>query len=286
MKNDLLKIVIGARRTQVIVYTDVPVEEKEEDGFIEKETEPETPLNNVFYNTCVATCDILDKGTSKYRKHNYDRRRRARINSVRELIYNNFNPDYCCMVTLTFDSKMGKDFKELDVCHKEFKKFIQRMHYKYDGFAYVATFSKQKRGNWHYHLICNIHSDTDPLMVKKIWKNGSVYISTIKGGSELREKVNYCIDNMEDVSVKYLQTEKGYLCSKGLQRNIVLCSWKEDDVEECLKYFQEIKTMDSKLIYEKPLQYEESGDVHYVECFRKFPELFKLLPWATLKEGR
>lgn len=283
MKNDLFKIVIGARRTQVIVYTDVPVEEKEDSGFYNKldDLEPTDPLYNVFAMAEMNN-DIIasEKGFSKYNKLNYKRRKSYRINAVRELVYNNFNANSCCMLTLTFD----KNVSNLDIAHNEFKKFIQRMHYKYNGFAYVGTFAKQKRGAWHYHLICNLSSDTDPLFIKNIWKNGAVYISKIEGGSDLREKVNYCIKNMNEMSDDYLKEEKGYLCSKGLQRNIVLCSWKYNDVEECLKYFEEIQSMNSKLIFEKPLQYEESGDIHFVECCKKFPELFELLPLASLRK--
>lgn len=282
MKNDLLKIVIGARRTQVIVYTDVPVNEEEDSGFYDKaeDFEPDDSLYNVFAMAEINN-DIIasEKGISKYNKLNYKRRKRYRINAVRELVYNNFDANRCCMLTLTFE----KNVTNLDIAHREFKKFIQRIHYKFNGFAYVGTFAKQNRGAWHYHLICNLSSDADPEMISKIWKNGAVYVSKIEGGSDLREKVNYCVKNMNEMSEDHLKAEKGYLCSKGLQRNIVLCSWKENEVEKCLKYFEEIRAMNSKLIFEKPLQYEESGDIHYVECCKKFPELFQQLPLATLR---
>jgi hypothetical protein len=51
----------------------------------------------------------------------------------------------------------AEKYKRLSYCNTLFKKFIQRMKYRYDGFRYVAVAAKQDNGRWHYHLVCNLN---------------------------------------------------------------------------------------------------------------------------------
>ncbi|MDD4752923.1 MAG: hypothetical protein PHT78_06690 [Desulfitobacteriaceae bacterium] len=130
-----------------------------------------------------------------------------------------FSPDY--KETKTISPK----FQDLSACHAEFKKFIQRMNYRYDNFKYVAVFSKQANtGVWHYHMICNLKFIRfDEL--KEIWGLGSTYIRSMKSKGAMYKTINYCIKNMVAYSDN-LKGEKGYLASRSLNRSIVLRSWE------------------------------------------------------------
>ena len=104
------------------------------------------------------------------------------------------------MLTLTFDGRLQpeKQFSDIKTTHKEFKKFVQRVNDHYDNFRYVATFSRQSNGNWHYHLICNFPKTIAPGEVRKLWKNGSFYITQIETNDEMATVMKYVISNMNE----------------------------------------------------------------------------------------
>lgn len=243
-----------------------------------------------------------EKGRMVGQNHikNYRQRTKDRLNVVNELIVNNFVPNKCSMLTLTFDGKMGKQnedsgssdiidekikelnqitpeqdfhdelarimeslftpqkreskkdecafkFQDLAVCNKEFKKFIQRMNYRYEGFKYVAVMARQENGNWHYHMICNIsYMKFDEL--KKVWGLGGAYIRKIGKKEELLKSKNYLKKNLIEAR-KDLKGEKGYLASKGLKRNIVLRSWVEEEAEEYSEQAQRLNEVKKQVKY-------------------------------------
>lgn len=218
----------------------------------------------------------------KHHVKNYSQRKEKRIKTVEELIYNNFQPGKCVMVTLHFkdvkkeatanninldfeikkgdpfynqyiecininlvnlsnsicspdikidentDVEDNGDYTDLKLCNKKFKQFIGRMHYRYTNFKYVAVMGKQENGNWHYHMVCNLnYINFDTLL--KIWGLGGVYVSVIKNKTELAKVTNYAKKNIKFAS-KDLKGEKGYLASKtGLNRNIVVRSWADNE---------------------------------------------------------
>ena len=105
---------------------------------------------------------------SNYADFNYYNRMKQRRRVIEEMVYNSFEAGKMVMLTLTFDGRLQpeKQFSDIKTTHKEFKKFVQRVNDHYDNFRYVATFSRQKNGNWHYHMICNFGEEAaqDDLM--------------------------------------------------------------------------------------------------------------------------
>lgn len=155
------------------------------------------------------------------------------------------------MLTLTFDSRLQpeKKFSDLSITHREFKKFIQRVNDHYDHFLYVATFSRQKNGNWHYHMICNFPITIAPGEVRKLWKNGSFYITQIETNSEMSTVIKYVIGNMNE-STAEMHGNHGYLCSKAIERDKVITSWREEQEAEYQQAFERLKTEKTKKLYE------------------------------------
>ena len=101
------------------------------------------------------------------------------------------------------------------------------MNYRYDNFKYVAVMGRQDNGNWHYHMICNL-AHIDFYELQKIWGMGSGYISKITDMASLKIRVNYLNKNMSLASTD-LKGETGYLKSTGLNRNIVIRSWRDEE---------------------------------------------------------
>ncbi|WP_101909249.1 rolling circle replication-associated protein [Marasmitruncus massiliensis] len=213
------------------------------------------------------TADNFPIDQGGYYAENYIQRRRKRVATIKELITNNFNAHTSMNITLTFSNEILKklaqnkinskrskkldtasnidssvstelpnkskdfssDFDATDVkkCNKLFKKFIQKMRYRYRDFQYVAVMAKQNSGNWHYHMICNLPY-IDYKEFKNVWIYGGFHLKRFQKASDLCRFKNYIIKNMEKDSFEDLHGKKAYLASKNLKRNIVCCSWKND----------------------------------------------------------
>lgn len=138
-------------------------------------------------------------------------------------------------------------YTDLAICNKEFKKFIQRMTYRYDGFKYVAVMGKQSNGNWHYHMICNI-AYIRFAELKEIWGLGGAYIKKIGNKEQFAKSKNYLKKNMKEAAT-YLEGKKGYLASKGLSRNIELRSWVEKESNEYTKQARRLEEIKKEVDY-------------------------------------
>lgn len=198
---------------------------------------------------------------------------------------------------VTYDNK----YDDLKTCNKEFKKFIQKMNYRYENYKYVAVMDKQENGNWHYHIICNLNY-IEFNELKGIWNLGGVFIGRIKSKNQLYKVTNYLKKNMVNARL-YLKSEKGYLASKGLNRNIVLRSWapnEQTEFQEQAQYLDEIKKeveYSKKHISEHNYSTWETCDGYPIEinrnCIFKYytypiesKENFTLMDTAIRKHGQ
>lgn len=163
----------------------------------------------------------------------YEITKHRRRGGIDEIIQNNFDKEHSIFVTLTFDEKrLGKaNVTNLDWTHKEFAKFIKRIGYRYDNFGYIATFSRQKIGNWHYHMICNLPPETTEREIRDLWRNGRVDKSTYQSTMHYENVKKYLIKNMEAIENE-LRGRKGYLSSLNAKRNIHIRSWRDEDKDK------------------------------------------------------
>ena len=173
---------------------------------------------------------------------NYIQRQKTRKDVVKELIENNFVEGHTKFISLTFrnefETKMyeGRVYDELKYrhlheCNKEFKRFIQRLKYRFTGLKYVAVIELQKlkdRDVFHYHMVCNLPYIEHQYLLK-IWGKGSV---NIKNVNDIKGLIRYITKDMNDSTSHILRGEKGYLASRGLQRDIIVRSWKPEEKEE------------------------------------------------------
>lgn len=219
------KLELGRKRTRVTTYenlrlnTTSPIKEEKP-----KKIKPSIPSN--------------------YADYNYYNRIRSRRNKIRELAYNSFEYQNAVMITLTFDTPTH----ELQQAHKQFKKFIQRVNSHYDGFRYLATFSRQKNGNWHYHVLCNFKPTTKNSTIRDLWKNGITYITFFDKQTLFDTAIKYLISNMEE-SANDIKGKHGYLASDNLEKNIVLTSYKAEHEKEFDEAFQRVLDNNRTILY-------------------------------------
>lgn len=189
---------------------------------------------------------------SNYAEFNYYNRNKQRRRRVKEMCFNNFNPPEVVMLSLTFDpEKFPKNsLTDIEFTNREFKKFIQRVNNHYENFRYVATYSRQSNGNWHYHMMCNFTSSiTNEEVSTILWKNGLTYITYIKDQELFRTAIDYLISNLND-STDDKRGKHGYLKSKNIEQDIIIKSWRVEDKEIFDEIYEKIMQSSAKELYE------------------------------------
>lgn len=229
------KITISRNRTHVTTYQDMrlqtthPIKEDKP-----KKIKPTIPSN--------------------YADHNYYNRMKNRRKVIREICMNNFALPNVVMITLTFDQTKSagpeKSYTDISSTHYEFKKFIQRINSHYDNFKYIVTFNRQSNGNWHYHMMCNFPQNITNNVVKEIWGKGITYVTYIESQEKYKRCIQYLIDNMNE-SAGELKGKKGYLTTKGIERDIIYKSWNESEFKDFQEAFEKIEKSQNRQYCEK-----------------------------------
>lgn len=200
------------------------------------------------------------EGDGKNREENYKQTQRKRRNMIRQLICSNFDSQ-SKFVTLTFNNNQSHDIKDVKECNREFKKFVQRLKWRFPDFQYLAVIEfqdKNDRGAVHYHMICNL-----PYIKKselsELWGNGFIKINAIDKVDNVGAYViKYMTTDMDD---KRLQGLKAYNCSKGLQKPVEVKSWVRSDVELILQLKDMVK--DKSPSYGSTYESENAGKISY-----------------------
>lgn len=192
-------------------------------------------------------------------EHNYANRQRARRNMIRQLAASNFDSS-SKFVTLTFDNDRDHDICDVKQSNAYFKKFIQRIKRKYDGFKYLAVIEFQdanSRGAVHYHMICNL-----PYIRKselqEIWGGGFVKINKIDHVDNVGA---YVVKYMtKDTSDKRLCGLNAYLHSRSLEKPAEVTTWHQSREE-----WQPIHDALEKEspVYEATYTSEQAGRIEY-----------------------
>lgn len=192
----------------------------------------------------------------EYSEQNYRARQRNRRNRIRQLISMNFDRG-SKFLTLTF-GKVDFDICDVKACNNYFKKFIQRLRYRYPELEYVSVVEFQKRGAVHFHMICNL-----PFVKKKelqeIWGAGFIKINAIDKVDNVGAYViKYMCKDTED---KRLQGLKAYNCSKGLKRPAELCTWRAEDSEAWRELHERLERESPS--YAATYESENAGKIEY-----------------------
>lgn len=187
---------------------------------------------NMVFNTDFGKQMQHDQNVvGKYADFNYAKRIKKRAQKVRDICKNSFEAGKAMFVTLTFNPKLfdKTSLNDLSFTHSEFKKFIKRVNTHFEGFKYIATFARQGNGNWHYHMICNLSNDKDMKILYSLWESGYISCSLIYNQEYYYNCINYLIKNMNS-SADDLKRIRGYLFSRNIERDIIVTSWRAEDV--------------------------------------------------------
>lgn len=256
-----------------------------------REPSPEKAPKSPTTKKRKSSTEASDEFKGKYHEYNYRKRLKKRTEKFRTLSYINFRVPNVQFVTLTFDPSTIDYATDLDACHHAFQKFIKRIRRRYSDFIYVATFSRQKNSNWHYHMLCNFDVNVKNKVIQDLWQNGMTHSTPLLSYGEMTSKISYCIDNMNKVAWTDLQGEKAYLFGRGLQSVIVFRSWKTDERDAAYHYLYEIinstdKPLDiSSALLEHTDDEDTAPRITYKISHKQFPELFQNVKTATPKKG-
>lgn len=232
-----------------------------------------------------------DELKGKYHDYNYKKRLKIRAEEFRTRAYINFRVPNVQFVTLTFDPNTIEYATDLKECHHAFQKFIKRIRRRYSDFMYVATFSRQKNNNWHYHMLCNFDINVKNKVIQDLWQNGMTHSTPLLSHTEFSSRISYCIDNMYKVAWSDLQGENGYLFARGLQTSTVIRTWKYSEEDMAYEYLAKILNSTDKPLDVRSEVLESSDNpdtaprVSYKISHKVFDEFFKEVKIANLKKG-
>lgn len=237
-----------------------------------------------------------DTYEGRYSLYNYRKRIKERSAKFRAYAFINFAKMSTHFATLTFNPATFSGADDLDTAHEAFRKFVKRVQGKYTDFKYAGTFSRQKNGNWHYHMLFNFDATVTTKDIEDMWQYGFVSSTFITSGDELNTKISYCIDNMFKVSYSDLKGEKGYLHSKNLQTQLVLRSWNKKEADKAYELLNKLlqKGIDKpspkhSVMLEKGKSFfsrfssptgepvevkDDDKQINYLYSSKGFPELF------------
>jgi len=166
--------------------------------------------------------------------------------------YINSNTDMTKFVTLTF----AENITNVDVANYEFKKFIERLKYKYGEIKYISVVEFQRRGAVHYHLIINLPY-VKASQLESIWNNGFIKVNRIR----------HC-DNVGAYVSKYLTKESCNLlfCKKKFFRSVNLEKATEI-VEQAIfdKLLEWYKIKDKTPIFQTIIAGDYIGSINYYQ---------------------
>ena len=133
------------------------------------------------------------------------------------------NTDLLYFWTFTFRDNVD----DIDCANRLFKKFIQRLRYKYPDIKYIAVVEFQKRGAVHYHVVLN--QRVDFYEMSGIWRYGFCLVKRV---NNRRHLVNYVLKYLKKVSPKdrRLWGKKVYHTSRNLNKpedvtNMSMCDF-------------------------------------------------------------
>jgi hypothetical protein len=158
---------------------------------------------------------------TSYEKNNSNKRRldsiyRTRREVLRIIQANtDYYPTHPVFITLTF----ADNIKNIKQANYEFKKFIQRLNYKYKiQSKYIAVIEFQKRGAVHYHVVFfNLPYITSlTKFEKQTWGNGFTKVESPRNINDVTKYVGKYMS--KELLDKRLVGQKAYFTSRGIQR--------------------------------------------------------------------
>ena len=97
--------------------------------------------------------------------------------------------------------------------------------------------------------MCNFQHSITNKEITNLWKNGITYVSYIDTIEGYKKAITYHTDNMDE-SADALKGKHGYLCSRSVERDIRLVSWRAEQVDEFEEAFKKVKQERIKTLYE------------------------------------
>ena len=281
--SDEFKLEITPRSTRITIWNNVDKDfsKKFHDSFGKHSSNLSAPPLDMVDVGNEVSVDEEKKKETKF--NNYKLRRKIRANTFKTLAYINFNAPNCYLLTLTFDERKSSKCKDLNYCHRCFKKYMYELRKLYDDLLYLGVFAKQKNENWHYHVLINLpeNSTTELKEVRDLWKRGIAHTRTLYDWDDFSTRVDYCVKNMLDNPKEDAQGRNGYLRSHGLKDKVVLKSWNENEMDDAYRYLSDL--ISSEVDSEKPkhlytISFEDdpefSSFISQYMSKKGFPELF------------
>ena len=105
---------------------------------------------------------------------------------LRRIINLNFQGNYNELHLILTYSKLMMDKKQLST---DFKKFWNKLKYRYPNCEYIAVAEPQQTGSWHMHVLvkntCNANLFIEKDILDNLWQHGFTYITKLIGNDNI-----------------------------------------------------------------------------------------------------
>lgn len=167
-------------------------------------------------------------------------------------------------ITLTFRDKPTRD----EVLHR-FKKFIQRLKYKYPDMKYLGVIERGERGQrkLHLHVLFFGLTYIPVKQFQDIWSYGYVKVNAVNQYFDLANYIIKYITKLLQDSTTIAKKEKFYLCSKGLLKP----DEKFYNEEQFQIYIDAMENDDNfNCVFEHTFESEYVGNFDYIKYVKPF----------------
>lgn len=149
---------------------------------------------------------------------------------IKRLVQTNFN-NRSKFITLTFNDSNTFDINQPKTTNLYFKKFIERLRYKFGDFKYLYVLEFQKRGAVHYHMVAELPYIQNELL-REIWGHGFVRINKITKSSSIGAYISKYLS--KDLYMVEMPGIKKYGYSKNLTSPQVIYGQRAFDLYQIL----------------------------------------------------
>lgn len=150
--------------------------------------------------------------------------------------------------------------------NKDFKHFIQKLHYRFGDFRYLAVLQLQRRGAVHYHMLADLPYINSQVL-STLWDKGSVNIQGIRQVGNVGEYITCHLGN--DPYDTRLYGQRLYFTSRNLKKPVTHRGDKAAEIAQGVKTNKEVAAWN----FQNPYQ----GQVNYLEFHLNKESLRELL---------
>lgn len=170
----------------------------------------------------ISKTEYLDKSTGQikqYKRRGQTPKSKAKsLTKLKRIVNNNFvGNDNELHITLTYAISLF-DKEQLSA---DFKKFWNKLKYRYPNLEYLCVYERHISGVWHIHCLVKDMSESYLFIphneLKTLWQQGNIHVNKIYNNNNIGAYFCKYALHTKDELEEYPKNSKLYSCSRGIK---------------------------------------------------------------------